>query len=148
MGRNVKVGIDQHEDVEMAVGDKLYTDDLAGCTVFAAVWPNINGKTFAFFAHFGTTTIMHATDGPRLVNKVGEGLEVPLTDGNPAKAWLVFSTDSAGNERFKEGNDRIRAMLRANGITTVTEKTYRPPQGRIAQIVELHPGKDDPLIIP
>lgn len=147
MGRKVKVGIDQYKDVEMAVGDKLYTNDLAGCTVFAAVRPNINGKIFAFFAHFGTATIMDATDGPRLVNEVGVDLDAPLTDGNPVKAWLVFSTDSAGNERFTEGNDRIRAMLRAKGITTVTEKTYRAPQGRIAQIVELHPGKDDPLII-
>ncbi|KAF7508384.1 hypothetical protein GJ744_009375 [Endocarpon pusillum] len=148
MGKKVKVGMDKYEDVEMAVGDILYSDDLEGCTVFAAVWPNTNGKIFAFFAHFGAATIMHATDGPRLVERVGDDLDVPLTDGNPEKAWLVFSTDLAGNERFTEGNDRIRAMLQAKGITTVTEETYRPPQGNIAQIVELHPGKDDPLIIP
>lgn len=73
--------MDEYKDVEMAVGDKFYTDDLEGCTVFAAVWPNIDGKIFAFFAHFGAKTIMHATDGPRLVNQVGDDLDVPLTDG-------------------------------------------------------------------
>ncbi|KAI9780437.1 MAG: hypothetical protein M1839_006711 [Geoglossum umbratile] len=142
-----KVDIDKCVEDNLSSGDVLYADDLEGCTVVAAVWPAEGDEIPAYFAHFGGSTIMDEDKAQALVDKFGEELTIPTSNGAvpPENAWLIYATEG-GEERYKEGNDRIREMLTGANVNA-TELSYPPPQNG-TQIVELRVGDTDPLIMP
>jgi hypothetical protein len=149
MAKQIEVGMDKYKDEIMSIGDMLYTNDLEGCTVVAAVWPKgSDDKTYAFFAHFAAVTIMDEGKGPTFVDEVGNELKtvISIEGGLPEKAWLIIAIDSANDEKCQAGNDLVRGMLRGADIT-FTEEKYRPPQYG-SQIVQLFPGKDEPSKLP
>lgn len=132
---------------KMSVGEKLYADDLQGCTVVAAVWPTDNdGKTHGFYAHAGGETIQDDETGPATVDRIRSKIRrITEEEGSsPEGVWLVYARQH-GREQHPEGNNRIREMLQDEGIEFTGEK-YRWAHN-MPETVELWPGKAEPLVV-
>lgn len=84
------------------------------------------------------------------MEKMKDGLDIPTSSFEipPEKAWLVTAHEN-GAERYKEGNERVRKMLRDAGIEDWKEEVYVSGNAQIVdQVVELRPGTEDELIKP
>lgn len=150
MAKKIKVAIDDFKDEDLKKDDILYADDLSGCTVFCAVWPASGSEITSFFAHFGGSTIQDSIQAVKLMEKMKDGLFIPTSGYQtpPAKAWLVTAHEN-GVEKYKDGNETVRKMLRDAGINEWKEETYATGAAqRVDQVIELRPGAGDELIKP
>jgi hypothetical protein len=118
----------------------LYADDLTGCTVLAAHWPEQGtGTTGAYksalFVHVCQDTLSDATKLQTFMQdpSKSEGKSVhdrlqTLTNGatqQPEKTFLVYKVDSSGNEVYPEGNQIMKNYIAGWGIQVTGTATYK-----------------------
>lgn len=101
--------------------NRLYADDLSGCTVFAAHWAEVSSATQSIYIHICQVTLGDAAALDRLFNNPARSENMSLKtrlDGltnnganQPIVAELVVKATAAGAEEFQANNDRLRAYL-------------------------------------
>ncbi|RYP27897.1 hypothetical protein DL767_007485 [Monosporascus sp. MG133] len=130
--------------------DVLYADDLTGCSVAAASWPESDEGRWGAFMHLCGSTIEDANEFQRIIEEDGRGYEgLSMADswaflienlGQPESVYLVRSADSSGNKNFPTGNQRIRDFLQSTvGITTAINQDHTYTGNAIEATAELHP---------
>ncbi|RYO96253.1 hypothetical protein DL765_011634 [Monosporascus sp. GIB2] len=154
-----KVEVD-HMRAEPCVdgNDILYANDLTGCSVAAASWPQGDQGKWGAFMHLCGSTIEDAAEFERVIREGFRGYEgLSMADtweflrdnlGQPESVYLIRSFDSSGNEKFPNGNQRIRDFLQNDaGITTAINQDYKYTGNANAVTAELHPWDQNQILL-
>jgi hypothetical protein len=120
----------------------LYADDLTGCTVLAAHWPEKTGSSGAYktalFVHVCQSTLNDDTTLQTFMQdkSKSEGVSIhdrlsALTNGGtqPEKTFLVIKVDSSNKELFPENNQRLKNYINGWGIKVSNQVTYKARSG-------------------
>ncbi|RYO83398.1 hypothetical protein DL766_006823 [Monosporascus sp. MC13-8B] len=140
--------------------DILYADDLTGCSVVAASWPESDRGKWGASTHLCGSIIEDADEFQRIIQEDGRGYEgLSMADswdflgddlGQPESIYLIGSVDSSGNENFPTGNQRIRDFLQNDaGITAAINQDHTYTGNGNEATAELQPvGREPDLALP
>ena len=117
----------------------LYANDLSGCTVLAAHWPEKTGSSGGYksslFIHVCQTTLGDVTKFKTFMEDKGksEGKSIhdrlqTLTNGatlQPEQTWLVYKVKSDGEESSPVGNKNMKNYIAGWGIKVTNTATYK-----------------------
>jgi hypothetical protein len=122
----------------------LYADDLTGCTVLAAHWPEeesgtANAYKNAIFVHVCQTTLSDVNlldafmqdDSKSEDVSIHDRLEILTNSGKlqPEKTFLVIKADSKNNEQYAANNQRLKNYINGWGIKVSEEIKYKALSG-------------------
>ena len=126
--------------------DRLYADDLTGCTVLAAHWPEKEGtgSKEALFVHVSQITLDNTDslnkfmkdeskfDEASSIHDVLEMLTTGKEGKQPEKTFFVIKADSNNVEQYLENNKRLKEYISTNfKIEDIQEIKYKALGGDV-----------------